>query len=74
MKLATLAWVAFVLFSVMHALRFGNSNETPADIRNTIRRKSRPLARPLFLAFQSLSATTVVNSPQWRRSLGERFF
>src|ERR1700722_6704293 len=29
MKLETLAWVAFVLFSVIHALRFGNGNKLP---------------------------------------------
>src|SRR6516164_7993861 len=29
MKLSTLVWVAFVLFSVMHALRLGNGNKTP---------------------------------------------
>jgi hypothetical protein len=32
MKLETLAWVAFVLFSVMHAVRFGNGNKLPGCV------------------------------------------
>src|ERR1700730_8562920 len=32
MKLETLAWVAFVLFSVMRALRFGNGNKLPGRV------------------------------------------
>ena len=51
MKLETLAWVAFVLFSVMHALRFGNGNKLSGCVAVANRPFSnRPATEPRCLA------------------------
>src|ERR1700728_3993203 len=47
MKPATLAWEAFVLFSVMHALRFGNGNKLPGCV--AVVKRHSPLKRTTAL-------------------------
>src|ERR1700680_3056259 len=50
MKLETLAWVAFVLFSVMHALRFANGNKLPGCVAVVNRPFSNPPSEGLVSA------------------------
>src|SRR6204780_2876154 len=49
MKLATLSWVAFVLFSVIHALRFGNGNKLPGCVAVVDRPFSKTPSKELAL-------------------------